>query len=77
MVDNCHRFDGGSSKAAVCLECFASYKESVAEYIRAGMAGERSPVCQGTGCERYLTRPTGFWDVVEHAASHAADLRGK
>lgn len=73
-VDACDQFEGQSAKATVCMECFDAYVATANEIIHEGMTGKRTPVCQGQGCDRYLTRMSHFFDVIEPAASHIAEL---
>jgi hypothetical protein len=74
MVDNCHLFEGGSSKALVCMECMDAFRISAQWFIREGMEGRRPPKCQGQSCDRFITRLHSFFDDVQNAASYLGDL---
>lgn len=74
-VDNCHEFEGGKMCAALCLECFDSYVRSINKIIADGMNGERPPLCQGQGCDRYLVRMHNFLDQIQPADSYLAEVQ--
>lgn len=76
-VDACHEFEGGSTKAVVCMECFDAYVKSAEWFIAEGMTkGTRAPVCQGKDCGRFLVRMSNFFDEIRPAASYLAELAG-
>lgn len=75
-VDHCEHFEGGSTKAVVCMECFDAYVLSINTFIKDGMGGKRPPKCQGKGCDRYLVRTHNFLDEVRTAASYLAEVGG-
>lgn len=75
-VDACHEFEGGSTKALVCMECFDAYVLSAEWFIAQGMKeGKRAPVCQGKGCTRYLVRMGNFFDDIQNVGDYISTLR--